>query len=869
MNNKHGTADSHHPALGKQSISLGAAVKERQRSRGVHVSPETHEVEYEFGNGESDALDDEGGPVSEDAPSGRKLIMVYDEHGKATPVPMGRFYYDSVQSENKDDEGTARDAYTKGQGVNASARSNTFTAPLNKSQAVAGGHTGGLSVPGNNAAVETRASTEEGAYVEDAEDHEYEDDDDDVETDPFKNQFMRISIPAAQLKDVSRVKKDLDHDKVQRRRSLRVGLQRAVSTVKIADGGRAKVDHGTPLVSRQSSAARVSARNLKRSMSFAKDKKSNPEVNHVTEKKASEPENTSLLERSRESTAIKPAKRQGLGVAGRLMSRNRNRNTGEYSDDSQAPKNLDRDRPIGLSSKTSTLAPSQTFTFGTSKNVKRSGLAQAGRLFSRSRKNPDQASSSPVSNMTEVDKQLESESVVSDRSVDRDRPEVQSEKQGVAPGRMALSKMGRIMSLRSRKSVNHQQSDAVSERNIEKGASKKTHLSPLSSSTLSSNPLDSSLTERDRNSHNSERTRPPGNSSRKEATRMGLRAAGRLLSFSRKPTTSGDALNARTASSQKDGRVEQVDAANRTHLGRRGNDHEDPSKKLDGRANKFFYSEISSERIRRSRTLGSETHIRVPVIAMAEYSGPVSRTKWYIDGFTLPHNAVRRECIDLYEILTSLARCMGARDITRDDIEDFEDWWRTATSFFKCYFDMERTILFPWVDAAGSSDEEVQLALSKMRSLKDRLQEHLVKVDYVWNEKLSRDPGEMFALLYKAVDLFVPRLMNYFADQEVLLPTIVKGFYKLEDRMKMDKEMVNAFMGGSPTRKSKEDDHHNLILLIRWIGNPRQLRAWIGKNLNSNARALYGNWYDLYQEQHYRFVKTLRNRSKVMLAAVP
>ncbi|CDF34678.1 unnamed protein product [Chondrus crispus] len=396
-------------------------------------------------------------------------------------------------------------------------------------------------------------------------------------------------------------------------------------------------------------------------------------------------------------------------------------------------------------------------------------------------------------------------------------------------------------------------------------------MSPLSSSTLSSNPLEGSASESDRQGQGQEgeRTRSSGNNLRKEATRMNLRAAGRLLSFSRKPPASGDGQKVPTFPSRKDVSVEHVDNAKGSHLGLRGSEPESNARKLDGRANKFFYSEISSERIRASKTLRSETHIRVPVIAMAEYSGPVSRTKWYIDGFTLPHNAVRRECIDLYEILTSMARCKGTGDITRDDINDIEDWWQTASSFFNCYFEMERTILFPWVDAAGTSDEEVQLALSKMRSLKDRLQEHLVKVDNVWNEKPLSSPEEMFALLYKAVDLFVPRLMNYFADQEVLLPTIVRGFYKLEDRTKMDKEMVNVFMGGPLTRKSKEEQHHNLILLIRWIGNPRQLRAWIGKNLNSNARAQYGNWYNQYQEHHYRFVKTLRNRSKVMLSIAP
>jgi hypothetical protein len=287
------------------------------------------------------------------------------------------------------------------------------------------------------------------------------------------------------------------------------------------------------------------------------------------------------------------------------------------------------------------------------------------------------------------------------------------------------------------------------------------------------------------------------------------------------------------------------------------------SPKLDGRANKFFFSEINSSAIKATGILNSENHIRVPVLVMAEYSGPVSKSKWFIDAFTLPHNAVRRECMDWYEIIMSLARCGGDADITRDDIAEFFSWWTIAEQFIKCYFEMERTVLFRWVDEAGAKDWELQMALRKMRSMKESLQEQLQEIGAVWAQREFMSAAALFGMVYKASDSFCPRLMNYFADQELLLPTIVKSFYRIEDRLEMDKDMLASFMGEPLSRKNKDLAHHNLILLVRWIVNPRQLRAWIAKNLNSTGRTQYSNWHAMYECEHGSIVKGFRNRSRI------
>jgi hypothetical protein len=416
-------------------------------------------------------------------------------------------------------------------------------------------------------------------------------------------------------------------------------------------------------------------------------------------------------------------------------------------------------------------------------------------------------------------------------SSDRERRE--TEKVLQAPGsRMGIKNVGRFLSMTKKPQITNVPTRSATE-----------------DANTSAERSNSKTRDRDR-------LDPSASGLKKDAPRMGIKTTGRLLSFSRKPAKpTATALTNATALPEPTPVVSPGAQSNVMAQAR--------SPRLDGRASRFFFSEINSEAIKKCGALSNDSHIRVPVLVMAEYSGPVSKTKWFIDAFTLPHNAVRRECIDLYDILMALARCRGNLDITRDDMRDFHSWWIVAYRFFRTYFEMERNVLFPWVDGAGSKDWELQMALNKMRSMKDGLQEQLEAINDSWKHLESKAPGELFGLVFKGVDSFCPRLMNYFADQELLLPAIVKGVYTIEDRLSMDKDMLEAFMDEPLSRKNKDLAHHNLVLLIRWIPNPRQLRAWISKNLNSTGRTACSKWQAMYEADHARIVKMFRNRSRM------
>jgi hypothetical protein len=806
------------------------------------------EIEYEIGNKPDSLNDDEDDSDVSSSNQGARVVMMYDDDGNAVPMPMDRFYYDNVRGEGADAE--EERAF-----IDDEETHHSDTERFNKPAAL-------------NMNESLDSESDEPAEKSESSTGSQENDNDEGTDDQDGGQFMRIQVAASSIKTVDRVVKDNSHDKVPKRtRSVTVGgMVRAISNVhqnaNDADRKRqpAKPQESTSVGLKgnskenvpisQSSSKQVTGRKallaVGRMLSLSKEKKPVDTAQiekHSNNGKLPDAESTNSSQ-SRQRDVLTSSKgynntpkRQNITSVGRMLSFSKKSTTssekpfdhqmlqpgvGSAENEKRSDDNFDQGRKSSSSYKASSLVLVDGIATAQN-NVPVSNLAKK-----------------KLDSLSDDTKSRNSRTIVEENLLqpnqgspaDRERRETERQ-MPVSSARMGIKKVGRILSM-SKKStqvppVSSTAGEGESVPNLESGSSKD-------------------LKERENGIGASV--------SKKNGSRMGIASAGRLLSFSRKP----DKINMERV-------IPSTVLQEATPAASPGSASAllAPAKspRLDGRANRFFFSEINSDCIKCSSGLANESHIRVPVLVMAEYSGPVSKTKWFIDAFTLPHNAVRRECIDLYDILMALARCRGDLDITRDDMRDFHSWWVIAQRFFKCYFEMERTVLFPWVDGAGSKDWELQMALNKMRSMKDGLQEQLEGINDSWRNLESKSPGELFAQVYRGVDTFCPRIMNYFADQELLLPAIVKGVYTIDDRLRMDKDMLECFMDEPLSRKNKDSAHHNIVLLIRWIANPRQLRAWISKNLNSTGRAAYNKWQALYETDHARIVKMFRNRSRM------
>lgn len=856
-------------------------------------SENDHRPNYASGpDGQADAIVDVNAYADADAEEdsertgqgtgNARVIMMHDDNGNAKPVHMGQFYYDSVVP------GAAKETTQAGsspspQNLEPKNPEQTKISRPTPQRAVRGVQLSSSSEeeisPINNGKAQPRANVDEYGDTEGTKNPAGRSRDklgeDIISEGKYENQFMRIPVAASALKDVSHVEKDVDHDKPKMKRptSLIHGLKSGAGGERSRQGPAGDVHHRP---------GKGGANRMQKSTSYMRG-------NRPGDCSAGNDERSKnvALERERGNSIAGGSRRQAIGAIGRMLSRNRQKDStggpgasesGTSQSSEQNSSTHGSSAQVSSTPQTSTgeiadMTGSQSSLGGTADRPRasdriggtgrggRAGISQVGRMLSRNRrKSIMQATERSVSDAAGAGSE-------DNQSEDREQSDGERSK-----ARASLSKIGRMISF-NRKQAS---SSAMNENNKSANVEGK-QASPISTSTVSTASIGSPALgdrvktgqeDRDRGKHGM------GATGKKES-RLGIRAAGRMFSLTRRNTvgSSGEGIaerNGRSTNSTVEERAESGPNSGNNKLKAKTEGAHGGSAKTDGRAEKFVYSEVTSPAIADSGLLGgggTGKHIRVPVIAMAEFSDPISREKWYIDAFALPHNAVRRECIDLYDILSALARCNKENDLCTDDINKLEEWWNVAVGFFRCYFEMERRVLLPWVDSAGAQEWEVQLALKKMRSLKDKLENLLSKVDRVWTEKTFKTCGEMYALLYKAVDDFVPRLMNYFSDQEVLLPAMVKEFYKKENRLEIDKQMVAAFM--EEANNNKDATHHNLILLVRWITKSRQLRAWLGKNLSGSSRAMYPTWYQMYEDQHAAIFKSLRSRATTTVAVEP
>lgn len=273
-----------------------------------------------------------------------------------------------------------------------------------------------------------------------------------------------------------------------------------------------------------------------------------------------------------------------------------------------------------------------------------------------------------------------------------------------------------------------------------------------------------------------------------------------------------------------------------------------------------YFTPMAPNVIRGSSDLRDNTHLRVPVLNMSLYCGPTSRSTWHVDAVTLGHNAFRRELVDLYLILSTIGQGPGA--VMASDIAELQRWWKVAYGFFQSFFEMESKALFPWIEKKvprHSDDDELLKGFVIRRTI---LLEELQRVSQIFNEIGSESPGAIFGKLYTAFDSLVPQIADYFTKEEECIPELIKKRYTLDDRFKMDKECLAVFMEERLGRKTRDIPRLNIILLIRWMKNPRQMKAWISQNLNNTAKSVYPKWRRAFEEEHRSIVQVFKERSK-------
>lgn len=243
--------------------------------------------------------------------------------------------------------------------------------------------------------------------------------------------------------------------------------------------------------------------------------------------------------------------------------------------------------------------------------------------------------------------------------------------------------------------------------------------------------------------------------------------------------------------------------------------------------------------------------IRRPFMFQAKFGSP---RNWALDIFTLPHNAVRAECVDLYNILESIqARSHRVEFL---ELEEFCTWWTAFEMFVIEYFDFEADVLFSWIFPKGrdrAPDIPVsELIPNKMNgdlvlessllARKEPLLESLRQINGTFELRRHVDSSDVFQTILEEVNDFVPKLMEYFHVEERHLPPVVSHFHSSTVGDTLAKKYVAYIKHG-------EAPHMNIAILTRWMDKTTR-EKWVRANVRGFSRFFYSRWEKRCNKEH-------------------
>jgi len=223
---------------------------------------------------------------------------------------------------------------------------------------------------------------------------------------------------------------------------------------------------------------------------------------------------------------------------------------------------------------------------------------------------------------------------------------------------------------------------------------------------------------------------------------------------------------------------------------------------------------------------------------------------WALDVLALPHNGVRKELTDCYEIL--LYYELNWEETFNDEITRFFAWWEIFQNFVLRYFDSEEELLFPWIEGKGGflSDSFLEANRTQRKTKMIRLIKGVGNSQKAFLKKELR--SELVTSLKFSIDRLTIMLMEYFGEEEIVLTPVILQHFTLSEKREFDKKYAEYFTNGP-------GGGLDCIQLSRWqLGtenrdavrtgqkNDKAVQEWRYDNLNSLKWASYGLWEKKY-----------------------
>jgi hypothetical protein len=241
---------------------------------------------------------------------------------------------------------------------------------------------------------------------------------------------------------------------------------------------------------------------------------------------------------------------------------------------------------------------------------------------------------------------------------------------------------------------------------------------------------------------------------------------------------------------------------------------------------------------------------RIPVLCMSDYGiGEYASDLW-----TLPHNAIKRELFDLYEIIGVIR--MRYLSLTFCDFYNLRVWWRLFGVFLIQYLTTEITLLDPLLKTVVGVDGRGESLRRKITPLFEMREWVLCKFEEIsgYMEEFETLPrGRALSLICRTIDALGFKLMTLFNQQERCLPSMVESYHDESIKLSTELKMIEIL-------RASDFFPEAIVHQVRWMEAGKSREKWLTSHLRWSERAHIGQFYKRYEMNHGRIVVAFRGK---------
>mmetsp|Transcript_16520 Transcript_16520/g.33762 ORF Transcript_16520/g.33762 Transcript_16520/m.33762 type:complete len:448 (-) Transcript_16520:727-2070(-) len=236
--------------------------------------------------------------------------------------------------------------------------------------------------------------------------------------------------------------------------------------------------------------------------------------------------------------------------------------------------------------------------------------------------------------------------------------------------------------------------------------------------------------------------------------------------------------------------------------------------------------------------------LRLPKLYVVDYDESVG---WGTHIFANPHNAMRKQLLDLNTIL--LACISRGAMTTREEDLKIMDWWSCFRLFFTEYLSIEKDILFPMVTTDGLSymeRRETERLMQELQEMRASIAAEFLHLNEMLDGLFVTPLQKYFVTIVQSFSRFTEEMLEYFIREESDLPARIEWCHASDHMRTVEAKIFDHVMKSKAPATS-------IVILTQWM-EPQELIEWKRRNLRGYPRKMNFNRWESEFLRSYRSI---------------